>query len=62
MNLLTNFSSAGFSTLLNVRLYDLVFYLYGFGNQHSYNYISRSCKTLSKSLWVERVSDEKGPK
>ena len=61
MNLFTNFCSAGFSALLNVRLYDSV-YIYTVLVTNILNYISRSCNTLSKSLWVGRVSDEKGPK
>ena len=61
MNLLTNFNPAGFSALLNVRLM-IQFTLIQFWLSTFYNYISRSCKTLSKSLWVGRVSDEKGPK
>ena len=45
----------GFQPLLIVRLNDLV-HIYT-----AYDYNSSSCKTLSKSLWVGRVSGEKGP-
>ena len=60
MNFFTNFSSAGFSALLNIRLNNSV-YKYTFDNLTFYGYNSKSFKILSKSLWVGRVSGEKGP-
>ena len=45
----------GFQPFLTVRLDDPV-HIYTV-----YDYNSSSCKTLSRSLWVGRVSGEKGP-
>ena len=60
MNFFTNFNSAGFSALLNVRLYDSI-YKCTLDNRCFYSYSSKSFKILSKSLLVGRVSGEKGP-
>ena len=59
MNFFTNFNSAGFSALLNVRLYDSIYKYTHITNV--YGYSSKSPKTLSKSLSVGRISGEKGP-
>ena len=56
----TNYKSAGFAALLNVRLNDSA-YTYNFGKLIFYSYVFKSSKTLSKLLLVGRVSGEKGP-
>ena len=56
----TNYKSAGFAALLNVRLNDSA-YTYTFGKLTFYSYVSKSSKTLSKSFSVGRVSGKKGP-